>query len=153
MDGIRKSAGVVGESVMKTPDVIIRRRASLPPVDAATGIALGIPLPELPKLQSSRPGEIPMLKVLPGRIKAVCTIIRPASPSPSQKSAKPEVSGEKQSSRMKPNKGKKSVRSNSDVDEVTGRIDKKKKKMEKRCDMSALDALAGVAAALADEDG
>lgn len=62
-----------------------RSVVSIPPVQA-NGVALGIPLPELPALAPyDGNAKIPMLKVLPGRIRATSTVCRPPSPSPSQK--------------------------------------------------------------------
>lgn len=62
-----------------------RSVVSIPPVQA-DGTAVGIPLPELPQLTpfDGNP-KIPMLKVLPGRIRATSAVCRPPSPSPSQR--------------------------------------------------------------------
>lgn len=122
-----------------------RSVVSIPPVQA-DGIAVGIPLPELPEL-SPYDGNtaIPMLKVLPGRIRAMSAVCRPPSPSPSQKKQKGDTDDAIDSERR--------PRANSNSN--------KKKKTKLHNDgthghfSSALDALAGVAVAMAsrEEDG
>lgn len=127
----------------------LQSRMGVPPVDS-TGMALGIPLPEIPALEAHMPGKIPMLKVLPGRIKAMCTTIRPASPSPSQKMKNEALEKRKKSGRDEkllksgqrqgqPKRSKKTASDDSELSDagVEG--------------ASALEALAGIAAALAEE--
>lgn len=123
----------------------LQSRMGVPPVDS-TGMALGIPLPEIPALEAHMPGKIPMLKVLPGRIKAMCTTIRPASPSPSQKMKNDAVEKRKKGgkdakllSKGQPKRAKKTSSDDSELSDacVEG--------------ASALEALAGIAAALAEE--
>eukprot|EP00890_Picochlorum_soloecismus_P002826 jgi/Picsp_1/3544/NSC_06382-R1_mcb2 protein len=126
----------------------LQSRMGVPPVDS-TGMALGIPLPEIPALEAHMPGKIPMLKVLPGRIKAMCTTIRPASPSPSQKMKNDAVEQRKKGGkeekiantgqRQGPKRSKKTSSDDSELSDagVEG--------------ASALEALAGIAAALAEE--
>eukprot|EP00889_Picochlorum_renovo_P004395 jgi/Picre1/31425/NNA_006777.t1 len=77
---------------------VLRPRVAIPPIDS-NGMALGIPLPEIPELKSyDERKAIPMLKVLPGRIKP-CTVFKPSSPSPSQKQTKSSESCERKTSR------------------------------------------------------
>lgn len=127
----------------------LQSRMGVPPVDS-TGMALGIPLPEIPALEAHMPGKIPMLKVLPGRIKAMCTTIRPASPSPSQK-----MNNEALEKRKKKGRDEKLVKSG----QRQGQPKRSKKTVSDDSELSdagvegvsALEALAGIAAALAEE--
>lgn len=83
--GRANSAGGVSDGSFEQGMQFGRSVVSIPPVQA-DGVAVGIPLPELPELtpfDGNR--KIPMLKVLPGRIRAMSTVCRPPSPSPSQK--------------------------------------------------------------------
>lgn len=56
----------------------------VPPVQP-DGVALGIPLQEIPDLPAFGGKNLPMLKVIKGRIPATSNLFRPSSPSPSQK--------------------------------------------------------------------
>jgi hypothetical protein len=112
-------------------------------------MALGIPLPEIPELKSyDERKAIPMLKVLPGRIKASCTVFKPSSPSPSQKQTKSSESCERKTSRYhRPTRMKRdAIVCEQDVEESECKDD------ASGGGRSALDALAGVAAALADDE-
>lgn len=57
---------------------------TVPPVQS-NGLAVGIPLQEIPDLKAFGGKNLPMLKVIKGRIKATSNLFRPPSPSPSQK--------------------------------------------------------------------
>jgi SHAQKYF class myb-like DNA-binding protein len=56
----------------------------VPPVQS-DGIALGIPLQEIPDLKAYGGKDLPMLKVIKGRIRATSNLFRPPSPAPSQR--------------------------------------------------------------------
>ncbi len=116
-----------------------RSMVSIPPVQA-DGVAVGIPLPELPELTPFDGNRnIPMLKVLPGRIRATSTVCRPPSPSPSQKK-----------------KGDAPDDLHTDVESRPRKVQKRSRFSDMhQCDGGTrLDALAGVAVALAlDEEG
>jgi len=127
---------------------VLRPRVAIPPIDS-NGMALGIPLPEIPELKSyDERKAIPMLKVLPGRIKASCTVFKPSSPSPSQKQTKSSESCERKTSRYhRPTRMKRdAIVCEQDVEESECKDD------ATGGGRSALDALAGVAAALADDE-
>ncbi len=57
---------------------------TVPPVQA-NGVALGIPLQEIPDLKAYGGKDLPMLKVIKGRIRATSSLFRPSSPAPSQR--------------------------------------------------------------------
>ena len=126
---------------------VMRPTISIPPVNA-NGMALGIPLPELPELESYDTGtnsKIPMLKVLPGRIRAMTAMIRPSSPSPSQtKLTKNELDDVAALDIVSPHHRKRPRK-------ARRRTDDEYQHQYERGDMhsSALDALAGIAVALA----
>ncbi len=123
---------------------VLRPRVAIPPIDS-NGMAVGIPLPEIPELKSCEERKaIPMLKVLPGRIQALCTVFKPSSPSPSQKQTKSSGSCEQvqkmgRYQHSRPTRMKRDIEESECKDDATG-------------GGSALDALAGVAAALAEEE-
>ena len=121
-----------------------RMVVSIPPVQA-DGVAVGIPLPELPELAPFDGNtKIPMLKVLPGRIRATSTVCRPPSPSPSQRIKGDVDDGyDVESCPMPGQKGKSRKRTRFCSEDDGG---------GQHC--PGLDALAGVAVALAlDEEG
>lgn len=114
-----------------------RSVVSIPPVQA-DGVAVGIPLPELPQLTPFDGNtKIPMLKVLPGRIRASSTVCRPPSPSPSQRK-KGDADDEVHDGESRPLYAHEKSR-------------RKKRTRFRDGDMysSGLDALAGVAVAMA----
>lgn len=105
---------------------------TVPPVQA-DGVALGIPLQEIPDLKAFGGKDLPMLKVIKGRIRATSSLFRPSSPAPSQKKILEDVDAFESDSSAP--RGKRSRRYPS-LDE--GGFD------------SALVALANIAAGLAD---
>ena len=125
---------------------VMRPTISIPPVNA-DGMALGIPLPELPELESYDTGtnsKIPMLKVLPGRIRATTAMFRPSSPSPSQtKLTKNELDDVAGHDIVSPHNRKRARKARRRTD------DEYQHQYEEDMHSSALDALAGIAVALA----
>jgi SHAQKYF class myb-like DNA-binding protein len=105
---------------------------TVPPVQA-NGVALGIPLQEIPDLKAFGGKDLPMLKVIKGRIRATSSLFRPSSPAPSQRKLPEDVETFESDSGVR--RGKR-ARKYSNLNE--GGFD------------SALAALANIAAGLAD---
>ena len=129
-----------------------------PPADS-NGVAVGIPVPR-PPLTATPSGKLPMLRVLPGRISATMAYTtsasenKPRSPMPHQQRHARQAPA--RGSNLRPARESQRLRSNGGVAKFYGGgSGSGSKAASASSDLtsaqhSALDALAGVAAALAD---
>jgi SHAQKYF class myb-like DNA-binding protein len=111
-------------------------RQLVPPVQA-DGVAVGIPLQEIPDLSPYDGKNIPMLKVIKGRIPVTSALFRPPSPSPSQNKLEDGTGFDSDEGLVRASRRKKSRRMLN---------------MKGEGLMSALEALADVAAGLSEGD-
>ena len=87
--GSTRPAIANGPSLFTTNGHLLSSK-SVPPVQA-NGVALGIPLQEIPDLKAFGGKDLPMLKVIKGRIRATSSLFRPSSPAPSQRKLPEDV--------------------------------------------------------------
>jgi SHAQKYF class myb-like DNA-binding protein len=135
---------------------------TVPPVQS-DGVALGIPLQEIPDLKAYGGRNLPMLKVIKGRIPlpVVSNLFRPSSPSPSQKKqVEDEQMAPSEAGNSRPKRTRRpSNRSNipnfpSHLSNRGGDVEVEVEvEVAGGFDLGALAALADVAAGLAEHDG